>query len=217
VNENRTTNSTFRLVRTLNPDKTVALAESRYIKTVNGLPASGAVLSGPAIVSGAFSGGLSFVSLSQQACMQYTLHRIDRSRPGDSYVVDFVSVFNRQHPPNCLLREDGSGRVFIDPASMEVTRVEVTAPHHTIIPGIKSRSGRVLFRSVVGKWVFSVDYAPITLDGRIFWMPATIDSIALSNTYVPSQMVWTFKADYNNYHKLEVTSRIVPDSLKPVP
>jgi hypothetical protein len=30
-------------------------------------------------------------------------------------------------------------------------------------------------------------------------------------------MVWTFKADYNNYHKLEVTSRIVPDSLKPVP
>jgi hypothetical protein len=136
---------------------------------------------------------------------------------GDSYVVDFVSVFNRQHPPNCLLREDGSGRVFIDPASMEVTRVEVTAPHHTIIPGIKSRSGRVLFRSVVGKWVFSVDYAPITLDGRIFWMPATIDSIALSNTYVPSQMVWTFKADYNNYHKLEVTSRIVPDSLKPVP
>jgi hypothetical protein len=216
VDESKTTNSAFRLMRTLNPDKTVALTESREIKTVNDLPVSGAVLSGPAIVSGAFSGGLSVVSLGQKACMRYTLHRIDPSRPRDSYVVDFVSVFNRQHPPNCLLREDGKGRVFIDPATMEVTRVEVTAPHHTIIPGVMFR-GLVLFPSVVGKWVFSVDYAPIALDGRTFWMPKAIDSTAWSKSFVPSRMIWTFKAQYSNYHKLEVTSHIVPDSIAPVP
>ena len=136
--------------------------------------------------------------------MLYTLRP---TRPGslhEPYVVEFASERVGERPSNCVLREDGSGRVFIDPTTLQITRMELHVPHHVIIPARKLANGHVV-TPTVGVWDLSIDYEPVSLDEKIFWMPATIASTSTADT-----TVWLFNATYSNYHKLQVTSRILP-------
>jgi hypothetical protein len=48
--------------------------------------------------------------------------------------------------------------------------------------------------------------------GEIFWMPSTIASRTTSGSGTFHAIVWSYRASYRNYHKLEVTSRILPAS-----
>jgi hypothetical protein len=74
--------------------------------------------------------------------------------------------------------------------------MELTAPHHRIHSG------------EVGVWNISIDYAPVSFVGQIFWMPITITSTATpTDVYTPT--IYSFSARYSDYHKLEVTSRIL--------
>jgi hypothetical protein len=199
------TDSVFRLKRVVNADHTTTLEESREVKTVNGRPATTQEIGGPSIVRGAFEGGLAVVSLSQQSCMNYTLERAKRNDAKAPIVIRFVSVLTPENKGGCLLQENGRGQVYIDRATMQITRMELTTPHHTIIPGDEMGYG-----AIVGEWALSVDYAPVVLDGKSFWMPATITSRTASGRGTFHPIVWTFKASYRNFHKLEVRSRIVP-------
>jgi hypothetical protein len=210
-NQNTVTDSVFRLKRVLNPDHTSTLDESREVKTVNGKPATSQGIAGPTILNGAFEGGLAVVSLNQRACMRYTLQRIKRNGPPAPYVVRFASDLTPENSANCLLQEKSEGRVFIDPGTMQITHMELTTPHHAIIPDSNYAS------QVVGERVISVDYAPVVLDGQTFWMPATITSRATSAKGTYHAIAWSFKATYRNFHKLEVTSRIVPAGEAPAP
>jgi uncharacterized heparinase superfamily protein len=76
-------------------------------------------------------------------------------------------------------------------------RVEMTVPNH-----LDNNRRRVL-------WIWSVDFAPVTFDNRQFWMPRTITSNAEAND---GSGFWTFTATYSNYHKLNVSSRIITDT-----
>jgi hypothetical protein len=187
------TDSVFRVVRS--PSET--LTESHEIQAINGTPARGEQVGGPAIVSGVFTGSLDTVSLSQTACMSYTLQPIDPEHPNQPYVIQFTTLPTTQPRPECALKEEGSGRVFVDPTTMQVTRLELRAPNHVI-----SSAER-------GIWQVSIDYAPVSFVGKTFWMPATVTSSAFPNdAYSP--VVYSFFARYSDYHKLEVTSHIVP-------
>lgn len=199
------TDSIFRLKRVANPDHSTNLEESREIISVDGRPATGETINGPAVLQGAFSGGIATVSLNQQACMRYKLEPIKRL--GKPYIVEFTSIYKRDHPPNCLLEEDGSGRVFIDPATMQIKRMELTAPNHTMVYS-RDASGYTA-PPVTGTWVIAIDYAPVLLGGQTFWLPATVTS-SMTGVAALHQTTWSFNAHYTNYHKLEVTSRIVP-------
>jgi hypothetical protein len=212
-NQETDTDSVFRLKRVANADHTTTLEESREVKTVNGQPAKTQEIDGPSIVHGAFEGGLAVVSLSQQSCMNYTLERVKRNDAQAPIVVRFASVLTPENKGGCLLQENGRGQVFIDRATMQITRMELTTPHHTIIP--RDQMGYGARGPIVGDWVLSVDYAPVVLDGRSFWMPATINSRSASGRGSFHPTVWTFKASYRNFHKLEVTSRILPFSDAP--
>jgi hypothetical protein len=166
------------------------------VQAINGTPATGQNVHGPAILSGVFSRGLDAVSLSQKACMNYTLYPIVPEHSNDPYVIRFDTLPGARRQSQCVLKEEGSGRVFIDPTTMQVTRMELTAPHHRINTG------------EVGVWNISIDYAPVSFVGQIFWMPATISSTATpTEAYIPT--VYSFSARYSDYHKLEVTSRIL--------
>ena len=90
---------------------------------------------------------------------------------------------------------------------MQITRMELMTPHHIIIPGDEMGYG-----AIVGEWALSVDYAPVVLDGKSFWMPAKITSRTASGRGTFHPIEWTFNANYRNFHKLEVRSRIVPFS-----
>ncbi len=92
---------------------------------------------------------------------------------------------------------------------MQITQIELTAPHH-ILYQPDDGNGQTP-QPVTGMWTISVNYAPVLIGGRTFWMPSTIGSTT-STQRIPGSIlqVWSFKARYSNYHKLEVTSRIVP-------
>ncbi|GGG64416.1 hypothetical protein GCM10011585_02510 [Edaphobacter dinghuensis] len=203
------TDSIFRLRRTLDPDNTTALVESRQIKTVNDKSPTSQKMDGPTMLSGAFEGGLAVVSLKQAACTNYKLQRVHKKRPADPYVVSFATVLMPQNTARCLLKENSKGRVFIDPASMQITHLELTTPHHVITPGDIYRS------PFIGERVITVDYAPVLLGGETFWMPSTIDLRVTSGAGTFHKSIWSFRAAYRNYHKLEVKSRILPGFKKP--
>jgi hypothetical protein len=208
--QNTVTDSVFRLKRVLDADHTATLEESREVKKVDGKPATAQGIDGPAMLSGVFEGAPAVVSLNQTACTNYSLERINGKRPGEPYVVRFATVLTPENQADCLLQENSKGRAFIDPASMQITRLEVTTPHHTIIPGGGTTS------RIVGERVLAVDYASVHLGGETFWLPTLIDSRSTSGAGTFHKMVWSFRASYRNYHKLEVTSRIVPDREAPV-
>lgn len=206
--QNTVTDSTFRLKRVVASGKTTSLDESREVKTVNGQPAKSQDIAGPSILSGVFEGALAVVTLSQRVCMNYTLERTRRNDPAAPYVIRFASVITPKNSRDCLLQEDGKGRAFIDPATMQITRLELTTPHHAIIPETMYTS------AVSGQWLLTVDYAPVSLGGQTFWMPATIDSRETSGGGTFHQIVWLYRATYRNFHKLEVTSHILPADSK---
>jgi hypothetical protein len=124
------TDSVFRVVRT----SSGTLTESHEIQAVNDTPAKGEHVDGPTSLSGVFTGGLDAVSLRQSACMSYTLQPIDPGHPNEPYVIQFTTLPNTQRRSDCVLKEEGAGRVFVDPATMQVTRMELRAPNHTINP-----------------------------------------------------------------------------------
>jgi hypothetical protein len=208
---NTVTDSVFRLKRTAGPNDTTNLVESRDIKSVNGKAPATEDLMGPSLLTGAFEGGFDVVSLNQKVCMDYELERGSKGGASEPYVVRFKTALNSRNSASCLLQEKSKGRVLIDPVSMQITRMELTTPHHVIVPG-------GLFDSpVVGEWNLTVDYAPVVLGGETYWMPSTINSRATSGGGTYHSTVWSFQATYSNYHRLEVNSRILPGSEAAVP
>jgi hypothetical protein len=201
--ENTVVDSVFRVKRSSVSGRVTALEESREIEKVDGKPATSQNLDGPTLLSGAFEGGLAVVSLDQKACMRYELERPKRSRPNGPYVVRFATVLTPQSSSDCLLQEKSKGRVSIDPVSMQITHMEINTPHHTIIHGSAYTS------PVVGPREVTVDYGPVLLGGETFWLPSAIDMRAVRGPGTFHMSVWSFRATYRNYHKLEVTSRIV--------
>jgi hypothetical protein len=191
--------SVFRLKRDVDPSgQKVVLDESREIKTIDGKPANGRDLDAPTTFSGAFSSGLALVSQAEQACMRYAL---ESPQPRKPIVVNFVSVPAERRPKGCILAEDGSGRVTIDPTSMQIAKIEIKVPHHIITPRYSDgHTGP----SMVTLWKVQVDYKPVVLDARTFWLPATISSDTSAD-----QVAWSFVATYRNYHLLQVRSRIL--------
>lgn len=215
TNASSVTDATFRLKRVPKPGaegKTI-LEESHEVKMVNGRPATGDTVGGPGFLRGAFSNGLALVSANQQACMRYTLRPIRENNTSDPTIIQFASVPARNRPHACGMQEDVSGRVLIDPETMQVTHMEFTAPRHFIGTAASPFSGYDA-SPIVGRWDVTVEYAPVLLGGKNFWLPTKI-SDRMRSSLVPNR--WSYDATYSNYHKLEVTSRIVPDSEAPVP
>jgi hypothetical protein len=195
------TDSVFRVRREEAADHRTRFVESRELKPVNSGPDTSTAPDAPAVVEGIFEGALAVVSSSQQPCMRYDL----RKQKHDAIVIDFKTV---DHPPraaDCLLDEKAHGRVFVDPATLLIKRLEMTAPHH-LIRDEQHRWAAPL----KGEWVVSVDYAPVTLDGKSFWMPTAINSRVTSDPNTFHSQTWIFKATYSNYHRLQVSSRVLP-------
>ncbi len=207
---NTVTDSIFRLKRTPNPDHTTTLVESRDIKTVDGKPAASQDIEGPSVLHGAFEGGLDVVSPNQKSCMRYTLQPIDSKHPNEPYTIRFATALKHENTAACLLQEKSTGSVLIDPASMQITHLEITTPRHTIIPAAGYAS------PVIGRRVLTVDYAPVVLDNETFWMPSSITMQATGDQGTFRVTTWSYRATYGNYHRLEVKSRILPGGAAPV-
>jgi hypothetical protein len=193
------TDSVFRIRRT-SEDKSTQLVESREIKAVNHKPAKGENITGPAVFRGAFTNGVLLVSPVFTPCFEFQRGPEVRVGGVDAIVLDFKATAETLLDRSCP--KVGEGRVFIDPQSFHILRVEARVSDHEIMPG------------VFGLWTWSINYAPVTLDGKTFWMPKTIESQAIPTDH---HAAWSFVAKYSNYHKLEVNSRIITDINNPPP
>jgi hypothetical protein len=191
-----TTDSVFRLVRSKSIGEAHTFTESREVKFVNRKQAKGEDIHGPAIFSGAFSTGVSVVSLEMSRCFDYTLEPPALLDKTPAIVISYALKADLQPDDGCPGPEKQSGRAWIDPATLHPLRVEMTVPSH------KDNNGRRVL------WVWAVDYAPVRFDKKEFWMPKTITSRADAND---ASGVWSFIANYSNYHKLAVSSHIITD------
>ncbi len=201
-----TTDSIFRLRRATDPSvRPPLLVESREIRAVDGFPTHGDAIQGPSIFSGGFSSALDAVSMDELRCYDYRLITNARLHRKPVLAIDYDLKPSMVDDPGCPGPEPHSGRAFIDPDDLRVLRLEMKTPKHHMPDG-----------SVV-LWTWSIDYSPVNIDGKIFWMPKTIASKALSSD---NSTEWGFEASYRNYHKTNVTSRIITnldDTTHPQP
>ena len=199
-----TTDSVFRLVRSKTLGEEHIFTETREIKLVNRKPAKNDDLRGPAIFTGAFSTGVAMVSLEMSRCFDYTLEPSTLLNKVPAIPIAFVLKPDMLNDDSCPGPEPQSGRAWFEPGTFHPLRVEMVIPNHRDNNGL-----RVL-------WTWSVEYAPVTFDSRQFWLPRTIASNAVANN---ASGVWSFTATYSNYHKLNVSSRIItdPENSSPPP
>jgi hypothetical protein len=199
-----TIDSIFRLKRFSADGKTADLIESREIKAVDHQPASkDQRLIGPAILTGAFSYAPNVLAPQFKECYDYRLLS-KRHNPevavlflhADVLVLEYALRSPLPAGVQCPVREQTRGRAFIDPASMQIVRLEQQRPRH------EEGSGPTV------TWSWSIDYARVMLDGNRYWLPKTISSKASSLD--GGRFKWSFLATYGNYHLMTVTSTILP-------
>jgi hypothetical protein len=199
-----------------NPTEANQLHESRIVKTIDEKgfikPEKGAKMSDTAarmdssyVIFGIFSGGMTRISTPGKACFHYHLHP-ERKRHNagraDRIVIDFESWPRKDRGVNCPYSDRISGRGFIDAASMQLVRLENTEHDDK------------------GTWNWSVDYAPIPLNGKTFWLPTTIRSedIASADAYAGFSGSLTTKtvthrlvARYSRYRQPKLPSHPAPE------
>jgi hypothetical protein len=193
----------FRVTRS--PPPSDALEESREIKAINGEPSTTKKLNMPLSFSGGFSGALAkFLSAEHRQCFDYQPDRSASVSPGTE-AFTFTARQTAAKLPVCSSIQPGTtGRFVIDSATTQVTHIERTVPNPI---------GRD--QSVLG--TAAVDFTPITLNGKSFWLPSTITAFT---TETPKTSAFHFTAKYSNYHHFAASSIILPaaaDSAQPQP
>ncbi len=192
-----TTDSIFRMRRGAIKDNMVELIESREVKGEHGTSGSEQGVNGPSVAVGLFSYGVMDFSPDLKRCYDYRLEgKPQQLRHTTVLVVNYALRGALEANSHCPVTEPVSGRVFVNPATMQILRVEQRRPKHDVYQG------------KIGTWSWSVDYAMTDLDGKAFWLPATISAQSLLETRVPIE--WSFVATYKNYHLLTVHSTILP-------
>ncbi|MEK6397166.1 MAG: hypothetical protein V4734_03700 [Terriglobus sp.] len=197
--------SIFRLKRTKNSDSTSSLVESRDVISINGQSAKDRDPDLPVQLDGAFEGAFSVVSLSQASCFDYSMKQADKRHPTTPYVIRFRSRPVFQDSSNCLLTEKSEGVVQIDPATFEITHMEINTPRHLI------QSGNEYIAPATGKRAITIDYTPVSFGRASFWLPSVVELKVVQGAGTFKQTTWSFHSQYRNCHQLQVTSRIVTD------
>ncbi len=191
-----TTDSIFRMRRQTTKDNKIELIESREAKGKQpGAAGSEQKLDEPSIATGLFSYGALDWSPDLKRCYDYRLEeKPQQLRNTAVVVVDYALRKQIEANANCPVREPVSGQAFVNPATMQIMRVEQKRPRHEVYP------------KLIGEWNWTVDYGLVDLDGKPFWLPQKISSLSI----IP-RGEWSFAATYTNYHLLTVHSTILPD------
>jgi hypothetical protein len=193
----------FRVTRSAPPSD--AIEESREVKAINGVPSSSKKLNMPLAFSGGFSGALAkFLSAEHRQCFDYQPDRSASVFPGTE-AFTFTARQTAAKLPVCSSIQPGTtGKFVIDSATTQVTHIERTVPNPI---------GRD--QSVLG--TAAVDFTPVTLNGKSFWLPSTITAFT---TETPKTSAFRFTAKYSNYHRFAASSTILPtaaNSAQPQP
>jgi hypothetical protein len=188
-----TVDALFRVTRSAS--QTTILNESREVKAIDGKPSSNNKINMPISFSGGFSGALAkFLSADHRQCFDYAPDSAAAAAAGTT-AFTFTAREAAAKEPNCSTIQPGTtGKFVIDSASMQVTHIERTVPYPV------GKDAGVLGTA-------SVDFAPVTLSGRSFWLPFTVTAFT---SETPKTNAFRFTAHYSNYHRFAASSTILP-------
>jgi hypothetical protein len=194
--------STFRGTqnRDKNPDgKYQPFTEWRDIQTIDGRPApKGQQLTGPFLFGGGFSSILvEIFSAENSRYFNYKIMGADKVDDKPAVVIKFETKKDQ----NALLHRElfgtqyvmkGSGKAWIELASMNVLRLEIQYLDPPMPEGVLS---------------LAVDYAPVVIQEKTFWMPKTVTAAqTVPNPKAP--VGGQYVAEYSNYQEFKVSVRI---------
>ena len=194
--------STFRGTqnRDKNPDgKYQPFTEWRDVQTIDGRPApKGQQLTGPFLFGGGFSSILVEIFAAENS--QYFNYKVIGTEKVDGKAAVIVKFETRKGQDALLHRElfgtqyvmKGSGKAWIDLSSMNVLRLEIQYLDPPMPEGVLS---------------LAVDYAPVVIQEKTFWMPKTVTAEqTIPNPKVPVGAQYV--AEYSNYQEYKVSVRI---------
>ena len=194
--------STFR--GTQNRDKTPdgkyqPFTEWRDIQTIDGRPApKGQQLTGPFLFGGGFSSIL--VEIFSAENSRYFNYKVIGTDKVDGQAAVELKFETKKDQQALLHRElfgsqyvmKGSGKAWIDFASMNVLRLEIQYLDPPMPEGVLS---------------LAVDYAPVVIKEETFWMPKTVTAEqTVPNPKMP--VGGQYVAEYSNYQEFKVSVRI---------
>lgn len=188
-----TVDAVFRVTRSASQAGT--LNESREVKAIDGKPSNNAKLNMPISFSGGFSGALDkFLSADHRQCFDYSPDTTANA-VGGTAAFTFVAREAAANDPACASIQPGTtGKFVVDSTAVQVIHVERTVPQAV------GKDHAVLGTA-------SVDFAPVNLSGKSFWLPITISA---STTETPKTNAFRFMAHYSNYHRFAASSTILP-------
>jgi hypothetical protein len=194
--------STFRGTqkRDNKPDgKYEPFTEWRDIQMIDGRPApKGQQLTGPFLFGGGFSSILvEIFSAENSRYFNYKVIGTDKVNEKAALLIKFETKKDQQ----ALLHRElfgsqyvmkGSGKAWIDLSSMNVLRLEIQYLDPPMPEGVLS---------------LAVDYAPVVIQEKTFWMPRTVTAQqTVPNPKVP--VGGQYVAEYSNYQEFKVSVRI---------
>ncbi len=189
--DSRTTVSTLRIQHGSGARAPGNLVETRTVHEVDGSPAHGSRIRGPYTLDGGFDRALAIFLGATPSCLQFKAAPTDAS---SELRLTFAALTTL--PPACPANLLGrTGEVTLDRTNLEPLQIRQTLPH-------PAGSGNQWSRLV-----WTVTFAPVSLGDRIFYAPSSVRSELFrqgSPEYLQSI------AEYSGYHKLEVSSHIVP-------
>ncbi len=152
---------------------------------------------GVTMIGHAFLYPASNLSTELERCYDYGLEVGQRLHGAAVMVVDFALKKRRAPGRACPIEEPVTGRAYVDAETMQLVRAEEQFADHLI-----SEERR-------GRWTLTVDYAPVKLGSKSYWLPKAMSSHAMTGAF-KSFREWTFFASYSNYHLLSVHSTVLP-------
>ncbi len=197
--DSHTTVSTFRVLHGAGGRQAGKSLESRVVREVDGAAAHGDRIKGAYTLMGGFDAALLVLTGDPERCFAFREMVSGAASDGSEVRVGFAG--RAPLPAGCPAADVGrTGEILIDAGTKEVLQIRQTLPHP---PG-----GGEMW----GPLVWTVTFRPVRLGERTFYAPASVRSELFrkgSSEYLQSV------AEYSNYHRVEVSSRIVPGESVP--
>ncbi len=200
--DSNTTVSTFRVLHPQGPRQSGKSLESRVVREIDGAAAHGNRIKGAYTLTGGFDAALLVLTSDSALCFDFR-----KAGPGAALTASDPAQLRMEFagrtplPAGCPSPDLGrTGEITLDARSKQVLQIRQTLPHP---PGGGDKWGPL---------VWTVTFGPVNLGDRTFYTPASVRSeLFRKGTSEYLQSI----AEYSNYHKLEVSSRIVPAEEHP--
>jgi hypothetical protein len=192
--------SSFEMVR---DSSSSGLRETRIKNLVNGLAPKNQKVTPPFTFRGGFADVIRF---TEDKCADYRF--AEAPSDGNPIIVLASSKPSSSDHPAACTDQIYASKAFIDPKTFHVLRLERTI--QDLATGIKGHVPFVPVPSSHNVLTFSVDYTPIELGGKTFWLTKTV-IVDLKDKNKPLRL--HYEAHYTNYHRFAATAAVLTDEI----